>query len=102
MQVKILNHPGELKVGYTPIGCVRTAKAPLKMTEIKWKMGKATGNVKIENPPFLTKNETAEVVFEPQLPFMVQSYKDCEGLSRVAILEGNGVVMIGKVISVEY
>lgn len=102
LQVKILNHPGELKVGYTPIGCVRTAKAPLKMTEIKWKMGKATGNVKIENPPFLTKNETAEVVFEPQLPFMVQSYKDCEGLSRVAILEGNGVVMIGKVISVEY
>lgn len=97
---QILNHPGELKVGYTPIGCVRTAKNPIKLVEIKYKQNKKEG--KIENPSFVKANDSAELVFEPQGPFVVQSFNECEGLSRVAVLEGNGVVMIGKVISVEY
>ena len=28
-------------------------------------------------------------------------FKSCEGLSRVAFMDGNGVVMLGKVISCE-
>ena len=30
---------------------------------------------------------------------MCVSFKNCEGLSRVAFMDGNGVVMLGKVIS---
>jgi elongation factor 1-alpha len=100
-QVQILNHPGELKVGYTPVGFVRTGRSALKMTEIKWKIGKETGNKKAENPVNLKANEMAEVVFEPQQPFVVDTFKNCEGLGRVAIMEGNGVVMLGKIIDVE-
>ena len=29
------------------------------------------------------------------------TFKNCEGLSRVAFMDGNGVVMLGKVISCE-
>jgi len=100
-QVQILNHPGELKVGYTPVGFVRTGRSALKMTEIKWKVGKETGNKKAENPVNLKANEMAEVVFEPQQPFVVDTFKNCEGLGRVAIMEGNGVVMLGKIVDVE-
>jgi len=40
----------------------------------------------------------AEVVFQPQQPFVVDSFKNCEGLGRIAIMEGATVVMLGKVI----
>jgi len=99
-QVQILHHPGELKVGYTPIGFVRTSRAPVKMTKINWKIGKETGNTKLENPPSIKANEVAECVFEPTQPFVVDTFKACEGLGRIAIMEGNTVVMLGKITNV--
>jgi elongation factor 1-alpha len=44
----------------------------------------------------------AEVVFEPQQPFVVDSFKNCEGLGRVAIMEGASVIMLGKVTALEF
>ncbi len=102
VQVQILDHPGELKVGYTPIGCVRTAHSAIRMTAIKWKMGKETGMKKVENPAYIKANEMAELVFEPQQPFVVDKFTNCEGLGRLAILEGQQVVMLGKVVEVEF
>ena len=96
-QVQILDHPGELKVGYTPVCFVRTGRSAVRMTELVWKMGKETGGKKAEEPHCLKANEMAEVVFAPVQPLVVDSFKNCEGLSRVAIMEGNGVVMLGKV-----
>jgi len=89
-----------LKVGYTPIGFVRTGRAPVKMTKINWKIGKETGNAKMENPPSIKANEVAECVFEPTQPFVVDTFKACEGLGRIAIMEGNTVVMLGKITTV--
>eukprot|EP00662_Eupelagonemidae_sp_cell21_P041898 gene41898-33659_t len=54
-------------------------------------MGKETGGKKMEEPHCLKANEMAEVLFVPQQPLVVDSFKNCEGLSRVAIMEGNGV-----------
>ena len=100
-QVKILTHPGELKVGYSPIAFVRTARSAVKMAKIEWKIGKSTGGKKLPDAPFVKANEMAQLVFEPLQPFVVASFKDCEGLGRVAIMEGNSVVMLGKCIAVE-
>jgi len=97
-QVQILDHPGELKVGYTPIAYVRTGRAPVRLSKLVWKIGKSTGGQKVEDPASVKRNEMAEVKFEPQQPFCVDSFKNCEGLGRIAIMEGNGVVMLGKVV----
>ena len=43
----------------------------------------------------------AECSFQPQRPLVCDSFKNCEGLSRVAFMDGKGVVMLGKVISCE-
>jgi len=101
-QIRVLEHPGELKVGYCPIAFVRTGRSAVKMTKISWKVGKETGNQKIENPISLKSNEMAECVFEPQQPFVVDSFKNCEGLGRVAIMEGASVIMLGKVVALEF
>merc|ERR1712196_51635 len=96
-QVQILDIPGELKVGYSPIGFVRTGHAACRVKEIVWKVGKETGGKKLEAPHSLKSNEMAEIVFAPCQPLVVDSFKNCEGLSRIAFLDGNSAVMLGKV-----
>merc|ERR1712054_546947 len=69
-QVQILNHPGELKAGYTPIAFVRTGRSAVKITKIDWKMGKETGGQKLEDPASIKAGEMTQLVFEPQQPFV--------------------------------
>jgi len=95
-QVQVLNHPGQLKPGYCPIAFVRTGRSAVKMTEIVWKVGKETGGQKAEAPAYIKAGEMGACFFEPQQPFVVDAFKVCEGLGRVAIMEGNSVVMLGK------
>jgi len=99
-QVQILDHPGELKPGYSPIAFIRTGRSAVKLSKIDWKIGKSTGGQKVEGPAFLKANEMAQCHFEPQQPFTCEGFKACEGLGRVAILEGASVVMLGKIVSV--
>ena len=56
----------------------------------------------MESPHSLKSNEMAEVVFVPQQPLVVDSFKNCEGLSRIAFLDGNTAVMLGKVTNLKY
>ena len=49
---------------------------------------KETGGKKLDEPVSLKANEMAEVEFTPQQPFIVDSFKNCEGLGRVAIMGG--------------
>jgi elongation factor 1-alpha len=96
-QIQVLDIPGEIKVGYSPIGFVRCGRAACRISTLKWKMGKETGGKKADDPHALKSNEMAEIVLEPCQAFIVDSFKNCEGLSRIAFLDGNGVVMLGKV-----
>jgi len=101
-QVQVLDHPGELKVGYSPIAFIRTGRSASRISKLNWKIGKETGGQKAEDPVSLKANEMAEVVFEPQQPFVCEAFANCEGLGRVAILEGASVVMLGKCVAVEF
>ncbi|KAG2435498.1 hypothetical protein HYH02_003976 [Chlamydomonas schloesseri] len=101
-QIQTLDIPGEVKKGYSPIGFVRCGRSACRITGINWKVGKETGGKKMENPVGLKANEMAEVVYEPTQPLIVDSFKNCEGLSRIAFLDGNTAVMLGKVVSVTH
>ena len=101
-QVQTLDIPGELKKGYSPIGFVRTGRSACKMTQLDFKVGKETGGSKLENPLSLKSNEMAQAVFEPVQPLVVDDFKRCEGLSRIAFLDGNTVVMLGKIVKVTF
>jgi len=99
-QVQVLDIPGEIKPGYSPIGFVRCGRAACRIKELKWKIGKETGGKKLDAPHSLKSNEMAEIVMEPQQPLVADSFKNCEGLSRIAFLDGNSAVMLGKIIAV--
>ena len=102
VQVVVQEHPGQLKPGFSPCVHVRTAKSACKMTKIMWKQSKKTGDQKIENPEYLERGESAEIEFSPQQPIYLEPFDQCEGLGRIAVMDSNSLVMLGKVISVKY
>jgi len=101
-QIAVQEHPGQLKPGFSPCVHVRTAKSACKMTKINWKIGKKTGNEKLDDPPFLERGESAEIVFEPQQPIYLEEFDTCDGLGRIAVMDSNQLVMLGKVTNVTY
>jgi len=108
----VADHPGQLKHatkkgdewvgGFTPTIHVRTAKAPCQMREIKWKMGKSTGNTKLENPLFVENGDSAEIVLAPKMPFVCAAYDDCKPLGRMAAMDSNSLIMLGRITNVVY
>jgi len=111
--VFVQDHPGQLKAstknskgewtgGFTPTIHVRTAKAPCRIQEIKWKMGKKTGDVKLEKPSHIEAGEQAEVVMAPKMPFVCAAYSECKALGRMAAMDSNSLIMLGRVTAVVY
>merc|ERR1712198_423313 len=81
---------------------VPTAKAPCQIREIKWKIGKKTGNAKMEGPKFIEAGEQAEVVMAPRMPCVCAAYDECKALGRMAAMDSNTLIMLGKITSVKY
>jgi elongation factor 1-alpha len=110
--VFVQDHPGQLKAaipdkktggfkgGFTPNCHVRTAKAPCCMINIAWKMGKETNNQKVEGAAYIVAGDQAEVTFKPKMPFCVESYDTCKPLGRIACMDSNSLIILGKVTKV--
>merc|ERR1712185_524964 len=47
-QLQVLDIPGSIKAGYSPIGHVRCGRAACRVVEITWRQGKDTDGEKIE------------------------------------------------------
>merc|ERR1712178_305882 len=99
-QVQVLDIPGSIKCGYSPIGHVRCGRAACRLVKINWKMGKDTGGEKSEGAVELKTNDAAGIVLVPQQPMVVDTFENCDGLSRIAFMDGNSAVMLGKVMAV--
>merc|ERR1711988_896359 len=95
-QIQVLDIPGEIKVGYSPIGFVRCGRAACRITKLKWKMGKETGGKKMEEPHSLKSNEMAQITMQPQQALVCDTFKNCEGLSRVPSWTGTASSCLGR------
>jgi elongation factor 1-alpha len=100
-EVRLLDHPGELRVGYCPVAFVRAGRSAIKLTKIHWKCEKEN-DPKIENPTGLKSKEIGECTFQPQQPLALDLFSNCESLGRVAILEGSNLIMTAKVTGLEF
>ena len=108
-KVQVLQVPNPVKVGYSPIGFVRTNRSACKIVKIltttysvKEKGAKKATKVTVEEPMELQPNSTATIEFAPQQMMCVESAKECEGLGRLALMEGNGLVMMGNIVKVTH
>lgn len=109
--VFIQDHPGQLKAanadgkgGFTPSIHVRTSRAACRILKIHWKKGKSTAGQQVEDPPYLEAGDQALITLEPkkETPIFLDTYERCPGLGRIAGMDSNTLVMLGRVQSVNY
>jgi len=102
--VFVQDHPGKLRCTKDKKSVlsihVRTAKAPCQILKILWKRGRSTNNEKTLNPTYIEAGDEAEVIFKPQKPICVDAYDVCKPLGRMAGMNNNSLIMLGRVLKI--
>jgi len=100
-QLIVLNHPGQIRAGYTPVLDCHTAHIACKFVELKTKIDKRSGKLLEENPDFLKSGEAGIITLEPTKPMVVESYKEYAPLGRFAVRDMRQTVAVGIIKKVE-
>jgi elongation factor 1-alpha len=96
-QVVVLNHPGNIAAGYTPVVDCHTAHIACKFQEIKTKLDKRTGKVVEENPAHIKTGDAAMIVLTPTKPMVVEVYQNFAPLGRFAVRDMKQTVAVGVI-----
>lgn len=97
-QIVVLQHPGVITVGYTPVFHCHTAQVACTFLELQKKLDPATGQVKEENPDYLKTGDAAFVVVKPTKPMVIEKIKDIPHMGRFAIRDMGQTVAAGMCI----
>ncbi|WVQ82493.1 elongation factor 1-alpha [Cryptococcus sp. DSM 104549] len=100
-QVIVLNHPGQIGAGYTPVLDCHTAHIACKFAEIIEKIDRRTGKTMEAAPKFVKSGDAAIVKLVSQKPICVESYADYPPLGRFAVRDMRQTVAVGVIKSVE-
>ncbi|MBU4536158.1 MAG: translation elongation factor EF-1 subunit alpha [Euryarchaeota archaeon] len=97
-QIVVLQHPGVITIGYTPVFHCHTAQVACTFLELVNKMNPATGQVEEENPDFLKTGNAAIVKVKPTKPMVIEKIKDIPHMGRFAIRDMGQTVAAGMCI----
>ncbi|KAI4806294.1 hypothetical protein KUCAC02_017123 [Chaenocephalus aceratus] len=99
-QVIILNHPGKVKAGYSPVLDCHTAHVTCRFAELKEKIDRRTGNKVEDDPQLLISGDAATVKMIPIKPMCVESFFSYPSLGRFAARDLKQTVAVGVIKSV--
>jgi len=99
-QVIVLNHPNEIRAGYTPVLDCHTAHIACKFDKIHQKVDKRTGKAMEGAVESLKSNDSGIVTLKPQKPLCVEPYSDYPPLGRFAVRDMRVTVAVGIIKSV--
>jgi len=100
-QVVILDHPGQIKVGYAPVVDCHTSHIACKFTELISLIDRRSGKETEKNPQQLKKGDSAMVRLEPSKPLCVEVFAEFPPLGRFAVRDMNKTVAVGVIKEVE-
>jgi elongation factor 1-alpha len=100
-QVIVLNHPGQIGAGYTPVLDCHTAHISCKFAELIEKIDRRTGKVMEASPKFVKSGDACIVKLVSQKPLCVETYADYPPLGRFAVRDMRQTVAVGVIKSVE-
>jgi len=100
-QVIILNHPGQISKGYTPVVDCHTAHIACKFQEIHAKIDLRTGAVLEEEPKFAIRGDCILATLTPTKPMCVEVFNEYPALGRFAVRDMKQVVAVGVIKSVK-
>ncbi|KAH8024723.1 hypothetical protein HPB51_001059 [Rhipicephalus microplus] len=100
-QVIVLNHPGQIANGYTPVLDCHTAHIACKFREIKEKCDRRSGKKLEDNPKFIKSGDAAIIDLVPSKPMCVETFTDFPPLGRFAVRDMRQTVAVGVIKSVK-
>lgn len=100
-QIIVMNHPGQIAAGYTPVLDCHTAHIACKFSELVEKIDRRSGKALEENPKFVKSGDAAIVKMIPQKPLCVESFQEFPPLGRFAVRDMKQTVAVGVVKTVE-
>jgi elongation factor 1-alpha len=100
-QVIVLNHPGEIRVGYTPVLDCHTAHVSCKFEELLEKVDRRSGKTLENKPEFVKSQEAAIVKLKPSKPMCVEKFAEYAPLGRFAVRDMRQTVAVGVIKEVE-
>merc|ERR1711885_108570 len=100
-QVIVLNHPGEIHSGYSPVLDCHTAHIACKFQEIQQKIDRRSGKVLEENPKMVKSGDACMVVMKPSKPMCVETFTEYPPLGRFAVRDMKQTVAVGVIKGVE-
>jgi len=96
-QVIVLNHPGQISNGYTPVLDCHTAHIACRFNEIKEKCDRRSGKTVEESPKSIKSGDAAIVNLIPSKPLCVESFSDFPPLGRFAVRDMRQTVAVGVI-----
>ena len=96
--VRVLEHPGQIKKGYSPISVFSSSSVATRVHNINWKM-KLGSKEKEVDASFVESRDVAEIVFESVKPLAIDI--NCQSFTKMIMIEMGGPTMIGKVIETD-
>jgi elongation factor 1-alpha len=96
-QVIILNHPGQISNGYSPVLDCHTAHVACKFKSINQKMDRRSGKVLEENPKFVKSGDACMATLEPSKPMCVEPFTEYPPLGRFAVRDMRCTVAVGVI-----
>merc|ERR1712119_250227 len=96
-QVIIMNHPGQISNGYSPVLDCHTAHVACKFANIKQKMDRRSGKVLEENPKFIKTGDACIVELKPTKPMCVETFVEFPPLGRFAVRDMRQTVAVGVI-----
>jgi len=100
-QVIVLNHPGEIQKGYTPVLDCHTAHIACRFDEMLEKIDRRSGKKIEDNPSKIKSGDAAIVKMKPTKPMCVEAFAQYAPLGRFAVRDMRQTVAVGVIKSVE-
>jgi elongation factor 1-alpha len=96
-QVIVMNHPGKIQNGYTPVVDIHTAHIACKFAEIKETIDRRTGKSLIEFPKDIKQGDVALVDLVATKPLVVEAFQKYPPLGRFAVRDMKQTVAVGVI-----
>lgn len=100
-QVIIMNHPGQISNGYSPVLDCHTSHIACKFSDITTKIDRRSGKELEKNPKFIKNGDAAFVEMVPSKPMCVEQFTEFPPLGRFAVRDMRQTVAVGIIKAVE-
>merc|ERR1711862_75712 len=99
-QVIVMNHPGQISNGYSPVLDCHTAHVACQFKHIKEKMDRRSGKKVEDDPKFVKNGDACMVDLVPSKPMCVETFSEYPPLGQFAVRDMRQTVAVGVIKSV--